>query len=501
LNDKTCPRDILGAEENELMIEPRRGRRTRRPAPLCALAIASLAVYVGLARPAVAQSGAAATDIKVPRLDYKTTTLKNGLKVVTLEDHRAPVITLQVWYRVGSKEEPKGKSGFAHLFEHLMFKGSKNVPPQGHSRYVEQVGGEYNANTWFDRTLYYETVPANTLDRMLFLEADRMAGLNIDQANLKSERNVVEEEYRLRVTNAPYGALFENVQKLIYPEAHPYHHTTIGSIPDLESAALSDVRAFHDRYYKPNNATLVLAGDFKTADALAKITKYFGGIPKGTQAFTRLPVPDDAQTAERRGTFYDRLAPLPMIGMAFRMPTPDSPDTPVFTVMEQILSAGESARLYRSLVREKQLAAQAGGDSILLKLGGIFFFYSVANPGKDNKAVEDALREEVARLRDTPVSDEELTKAKNQALSSFVFGRISTEAKANSLGQADLLYGTPEEANRAYAKLAAVSAADVQRVARQYFAPEKTNVFYMLPGAAPGAAAPTAQPSAQENTK
>ena len=278
------------------------------------------------------------------------------------------------------------------------------------------------------------------------------------------------------------------MQKLVYPDAHPYKHTTIGSIPDLDSAQLSDVKAFHDRYYKPGNATLVLVGDFKSADAQAKINRYFGSIGKATQPFSRFPVPPDAQKAERSATFYDKLAPLPMAGMAYRLPEASSSDTPVFTVISQILSDGESSRLYRSLVREKQLAVQAGGESLDLKSGGLFFFYAVANVGKDPKTLQTALRSEVARLRNEMVTNEELGKAKNQALSGLVFGRLTTEAKANSLGEADLLYGTPEEANRQYADLAAVTAADVQRVARKYFAPEKTNVFYMLPAAMKGKA-------------
>lgn len=454
--------------------------RLPRPAARVLGALLPLAAAVWSCLPVAAQTPPAA---RPQRLDYKVVTLSNGLKVVTLEDRRAPVVTLQVWYRVGSKDESRGKFGFAHLFEHLMFKGSKNVAPQGHSRAVEQLGGAYNANTSFDRTLYYETVPSNALDRVLWLEADRMASLRVDAANLKSERSVVEEEYRLRVANAPYGTLLEKVQAELYPAAHPYSHSTIGSIPDLDSAALSDVRAFHDQYYKPGDATLVLVGDFQTADALAKIQKYFGPIAAAAKPFARIPVPEAAQTAERRATVYDPLAPLPLIVMAYRLPPPGSPDTPVFDVISGILSTGQSSRLYRSLVRDKQLAVQASGEDLTLKLGGLFFFAAVSNAGKAPADVEGALGGEIDKLRAEPVSGEELEKAKNQALTAQVFGRLSTEQKASALGEADLLYGTPEEANRDYGKLLAVTADDVQRVAKTYFAPEKRSVLYMLPAA------------------
>ena len=435
-----------------------------------------------------AQDGAkpTAAAIPVPRLDYKETKLPNGLKVVTLEDHRAPVVTLQIWYHVGSKDEAKGKAGFAHLFEHLMFKGSAHVGTEEHARYVEQLGGDYNADTYFDRTRYYETVPANALDRVLFLEADRMTSLRVDEPNLKSERAVVQEEHRMDVENAPYGALIENVQTMLFPAAHPYAHTTIGIMSDLDDAKLSEVKAFHDEYYKPDNATLVLVGDFKTGDALARISKYFGVIPKSSKPFTRYPVVPSNQTAEQRKTLYDKLAPLPMVVMSFRLPATegaDAKDLPVFEVMSQILSVGNSSRLYRALVRDQQVAVAAGGSPLELKLGGMFFFYAVANGGKSPDTLEKALVDQTELLRTQPVSQSELDKAKNQAITGKVFGTISTEAKASQLGEADLMYGTPDEANKELAQLQAVTAADIQRVAQKYFVVSQRNVLTMLPAA------------------
>jgi zinc protease len=473
---------------NQFPSRRRLGRRPRHgaaPAVLLAAALLSPLLPAALV-PARAQTPAPAATAKPParpaRLDYRVATLANGLKVITLEDRRAPVVTLQVWYRVGSKDEAPGKAGFAHLFEHLMFKGSKNVGPEEHSRLVEAIGGNYNANTFFDRTLYYETVPSNALDRMLFLEADRMASLRVDQKNLTSERDVVKEERRLRVENPPYGTLLEKVLAAVYPAGHPYAHTTIGLAADLDAARLGDVRAFHEEYYKPDNATLVLVGDFKTDEALAKIRKYFGAIPKSRDGdFVRYPVPAITQTAERRDVYNDPLAPLPLVGMAFRLPEPASPDTPVFDVMAQILSQGQSSRLYRSLVRDQQLAIQASGQKLDLRLGGLFFFFAVANAGKAPADLERALIQQVEQLRAEPVTEAELAKARNQALTAYVFGNLSTEQKATALGEADLLYGDPEEANRYFDKLSRVSADDVRRVAQKYFAPESRTVFQMLP--------------------
>jgi zinc protease len=468
--------------------------RLRRAAPLTgalvvpAALIVAAAVAPWTAKPTVAQPPAETkitlTTAKPAPLDYKITTLKNGLKVVVLEDRRAPVATLQVWYRVGSAEEPKGKFGFAHLFEHMMFKGSKNVAPEQHARYVEALGADYNADTFFDRTRYYETVPVNALERILFLEADRMASLNVDAANLKTETDVVKEELRVRVENAPYGKLLENILAQVYPTGHPYAHTTIGSIADLESAKLADVQAFHAEYYRPDNATLVLVGDFKTADALALIEKYFGGIPKSpTGKFTRFPVAPDSQQAETRKTYTDKLAPLPLVGMAYRLPEAKDPDIAVVDVITRILSDGQSSRLYRSLVREKQLAAQAGGEALNLRLGGLYFFFAIANPGKAPADIEKALQAEVERLQNTPVSSEELIKAKNQILSGLVIGRISTVDKANAIGQADLDFGDPAQVNREFEQVVKVTPADIQRVAKKYFATARRNVFAVMPEA------------------
>jgi zinc protease len=392
---------------------------------------------------------------------------------------------VQVWYHVGSKDEAPGKAGFAHMFEHLMFKGSAHVGPGEWDTYIERSGGSDNADTYFDRTRYYETVPSNALDRVLWLEADRMISLRVDDPNMKSERAVVEEEHRQDVENAPYGLAGEKLINMLYPASHPYGHSTIGVMADLDNAVLKDVQAFHDEYYKPNDATLIVVGDFKTADALPRIRQYFGPIPKATKPFTRYPAPPVEQTAERRETLTDKLATLPQITLSFRLPPIASPETPAFDVMSQILSAGESSRLYRTLVRDKQIATNVDGSPQELKLGGWFSFSAIVNAGKKPEEVEKALEEQIELLRTQPVSAYELEKAKNQAVAAKVFGDVSTAQKATDLGEADLDYGTPDEVNHELAKLSAVTAADIQRVAQKYFAPNLRNVLTVLPAAGP----------------
>jgi zinc protease len=464
----------------------------------------ALAVSFGLmASPVRAQAVPPVAKAKPAKLDYKETRLKNGLKVVTLEDRSAPVVTVQVLYRVGSKEEPQGQGGFAHLFEHLMFKGSPNVGAQQHARYVESLGASYNAGTSFDSTVYYQTVASNALERMLFLEADRMMGLNVDEANLKTERDVVKEEYRLRVANPPYGQLLGNVLSQVYPSGHPYSHSAIGSLPDLDAAQLGQVQAFHRTYYRPDNATLIIVGDFKTGDTLKLVEKYFSKVPKSpTGQFPRLPASNAVQTAPTRKTYYDSKAPLPLIGLAYRLPAPTDKDSAVFDVIGQVLSAGQSSRLYRSLVRDKQVAVASQGQALDLQLGGLYFFFAIGSPGKAPDAIEAALSQEVERLRTTPITEAELAKAKNQVLTSLVGGLGSTEAKANALSQADLIWGNPDEANKAYEKIAKVTIADVQRVAQTYFAPERRNTFYMLPASMqPQSAASPAQTATSAPTQ
>jgi zinc protease len=429
-----------------------------------------------------ADRGGQQPPLRPPKLNITEHTLPNGLKVVLLEDHSAPVVNVQVWYHVGSKDEQPGRTGFAHLFEHLMFKGSAHVKPQEHAQRIQDVGGVMNAYTSFDQTVYWETVPSNALDLVLWLEAERMASLAVDEENLTSERDVVIEELRLRVENPPYGKLAQVVFSTAYKE-HSYKWQPIGSKEDLRAAGLTDVMAFHSTYYVPNNATLVVVGDFDTADTVASITRYFEAIPHGKGEIPRPARSEPAQTAERRTIEYDSKAPLPAVISTYHIPGAGDPDSYPLEVASLILSGGESSRIYQRLVYDKQIALQAAGQSFTLEDPGLFFFFAVLNAGVAPETAEAEVAAEVARLRDEAVSAAELEKARTQLIAGLTIGRQSVQEKASAIGNAAVVLDNPNLVNDELARFQAVTAADVQRVARKYFTEENRSVIYMLPEA------------------
>jgi zinc protease len=436
------------------------------------------AALLALRAPAPA---AEALKVTPPKLEVQEHKLANGLGLLMYEDHSVPVATVEVWYHVGSKDERKGRSGFAHLFEHIMFKGSANLGPEEHKNYISSIGGRYNATTDFDRTLYFQTFPSNYLERVLWMEADRMRSLDISDENFKSERDVVKEERRLRVDNPPFGRLFEVVLDKTYT-THPYRILPIGSMADLDAATLEDVRAFHRQYYVPNNATLVVSGDFNPAQVIQWVEKYFGDISKG-QAIPRDVAKEPAQTAERRTVDYGSTTPLPAVVLTFHVPEAGTPDVYALEVASNILSAGESSRLYRRIVYEKQMAVAAGGQAIVLEDPGVFFFFSILQAGQKPEDGEKELLAAVDRLRSEPVSSDELAKSKNQLISNLVFGRQAVQDKADAIGYSAVILGDLSLVNRELAEYQKVSAADVQRVAQTYFRPENRTVVYMLPEA------------------
>jgi zinc protease len=447
-----------------------------------------IAWLAGVALLALAAAAPAAESLKVtpPKLEVQEHKLANGLDLLMYEDHSVPVATVEVWYHVGSKDERKGRSGFAHLFEHIMFKGSANLAPEEHKNFIASIGGRYNATTDFDRTLYFQSFPSNYLERVLWMEADRMRSLDISDENFKSERDVVKEERRLRVENPPFGRLFEVVLDKTYT-THPYRILPIGSMADLDAATLEDVRAFHSTYYVPNNATLVVSGDFNPGQVIQWTEKYFGSIPQGK------PIPRDiakepAQTAEHRTVDYNATTPLPAVVLTYHVPQEGTPDLYALEVASNILSSGESSRLYRRMVYEKQMAVAAGGQAIVLEDPGVFFFFSILQAGQKPDDGEKELLAEVDRLRNEPVSGDELAKSKNQLISGLVFGRQTVQDKADAIGHAAVILGDLSLVNRELAEYQKVTAADVQRVAQTYFRPENRTVVYMLPEAMRAAA-------------
>src|SRR3954462_3159049 len=314
-----------------------------------------------------------------PKLQYDISTLPNGLTLVLSEDHSTPIVHLQLWYHVGSKNERPGRTGFAHLFEHMMFKGSKNVSPEEHTSVISSVGGQSNAYTTDDETVFWETVPAQYLPMALWLEADRMATLRIDKDTFVNEREVVKEERRMRVDNQPYGRLNE----IIYDHAfttHPYKHPTIGSMQDLEAASIEDVRDFFRTYYVPNNATLVLVGDFNTRDADDLVKKYLGRVPKSARPVPRDIPKEPPQTKERR-VKLDESWPLPAVVVAHHITFDGDPDSYPLHIASKVLSDGQSSRIYRTLVYEKQIALAAFGGGNIIEDPNLFYAVAIVQPG------------------------------------------------------------------------------------------------------------------------
>jgi zinc protease len=442
-----------------------------------------IACLAGAALLALTAPAPAAEALKVapPKLEVQEQKLANGLQLLMYEDHSVPVATVEVWYHVGSKNEPKGRSGFAHLFEHIMFKGSANLAAEEHRNFISSVGGSYNATTSFDRTQYFEVFPSNYLERILWMEADRMRSLDVSEENFKSERQVVKEERRLRIDNPPFGRLLEVVLQNTYT-THPYRILSIGSLADLDAATLQDVRDFHRTFYVPNNATLVVSGDFDPAQVKRWVETWFGSIPQG-KPISRDIAQEPAQKAERRAVDYHPNTPLPAVVLTYHVPEAGTPDVYALQVASGILSGGESARIYRRLVYDKQIAIGAGGQAFVLEDPGVFFFFAYLQGGQKADEAEKELLAEIDRLKAEAVSADELAKAKNQLISGLVFGRQTVQQKADAIGYASVILGDVSLVNRELAEYQKVTAADVQRVARTYFSPENRTVVYMLPEA------------------
>ena len=427
-----------------------------------------------------------------PALQIHAETLPNGLNIVLAEDRSRPVTNLQVWYHAGSKDEQTGRTGFAHLFEHLMFRGSKNVAPEQHMRLVRQAGGQVNAYTTFDQTVYWETFPSNYLERMLWLEADRMASLDISQENFTKERDVVREERRMRYENQPYGLVSEAVLAHTY-RVYPYKHLPIGSVEDLERATLADVKEFHDTFYVPNNATLVLVGDFDVAAALKLARTHFAELPRGREV-PRVQVEEPAHTAPAGGTVNLANIPLPAVTLSWILPPMRHPDTYALDVAGIILSSGQSSRIYRRLVYEEQLAQFAFGQAQTLEGPSFFFGAAVVNQGKDIEKLSAGLLSVIQELGQTPPASDELVKAKNQLIAGFITGREGVQSKADSLGRCAVLLADPARYNTELERYRQVTAEDVRRVTAHYLAAASMTRL-VFPASAPPSESAAEEPS------
>ena len=415
------------------------------------------------------------------RVDFKETTLKNGLRVITVEDHSAPVVAVSITYNVGSRNERQGRTGFAHLFEHMMFKGSENVGSGEHFMLVFNNGGNMNGTTNEDRTNYFEVLPANQIDLALFLEADRMKSLAITKENLDNQRNAVQEERRLGVDNQPYGKSGEVQQELIY-DNFAYKHSVIGSMDDLNAATIEDVSSFFKMYYAPNNAVLVLVGDFKTADALAKIRTNFESIPRQPDPPT-VDMTEPIQKAERRASVDDVLARAPRLDLAYKAVAGNTPDFYALQVLGAVLQSGQSSRLYQKLVKEKEMVSGVGGFMDEKRGVGAFYTNATLRPNVKTEDIEATIYAEIDRLKKEPIADWELQKAKNTTRRNLINGLQSSLLRAITIGQYTTYYNEPNLINERLNKVAAVTKEDVQRVANKYLVDTNRTVVITMPKA------------------
>jgi zinc protease len=408
--------------------------------------------------------------VKTPQVKVVKYTLSNGLRVILSPDHSAPVVAVSVTYDVGSRNERPGRTGFAHLFEHMMFQGSQNVGKGEHFVLINDNGGTFNGTTNSDRTNYFETLPANQLDLALYLEADRMRALDITQANLDNQRAVVQEERRQSYDNQPYGRSREAMSQLAFKN-FAYSHSTIGSMADLNAATLEDVKEFFKINYAPNNAAIAVVGDFDTASARAKILKYFGSIPRQPS-----PPPVDTtepvSTEEQRKTLVDPLARLTRFDAAYRTVPGDHPDFYALSILGTILSRGRTGRLHSALV-DKNLALNANAGGSESRGTGLFNFSASIPPNGTVEAVEKAIDAEIAKIQAEGVTTEEMNKAQISARAMSMMRMGTALGKANALSQNTIFWSDPDRMNTLLSRLQSVTSSDVQRVAQKYLI--KTN--------------------------
>ena len=420
----------------------------------------------------------ATTTLPADRYDYRERVLENGLRVVTLEDPSCPIVAVQVWYHVGSKDESSERNGFAHMFEHMMFRGTDRLGPTDHFDLVRKTGGSCNAYTSFDNTTYINVGPSNQLELLLWLEAERMSALKIDEGGFDTERKVVEEERRMGL-NQPYGTVLERVLPEVFP-GHPYSWSPIGNIPHLRAATVDELQSFWDRFYVPNNAVLVVVGDIEHAKAQELVERVFSWIPRCPEP-ARIPDPAFERKGPIRLRLKEKKGPVPIVGIGYRVVPMSHPDSAALEVLGYILGQGESSRLYRSLVVDKKLVAFAAGGMMQLEQAGLFGAGAALTPFGKMKKVEVALEEELEKLRRDGVTEKELVKAKNILYRQQVEARLHVESKAEALGRAATLLGGTEEANRAIERFRAVSVDDVQRVAHEYLVDERRATLHVKP--------------------
>lgn len=416
-----------------------------------------------------AQSG------KIDFVEYK---LDNGLHVILQQDHTTPNIVVSVMYHVGSKNEDPNLTGFAHFFEHLMFEGTKNIKRHEYDQYVTRAGGNLNANTFFDRTYYYELLPSNELALGLWLESERMLHPNIDSIGIKTQKDVVCQEMGQTRDNQPYGRVLTEVLKRAY-KVHPYQHDVLGSEQHIRNASDQDFVNFHNKFYVPNNAVLTVVGDFKIDEAKKLIHDYFNDIPAGAPVVQPL-MNEPVKTAEVRDTAYDNIQ-IPMLIHAYHIPQMNSQDFYAVTMLNTLLAGGQSARLYSKVVNDKKLAMELAASPLPLEHPGLSIILALPNMNVDMQDLEKAIDEEVEKVKNEPISDREFQKLRNQMESTLVNSNAMIESRALNLASAYTYYNNTNRVNEELDKLLAVTKEDLQNAARKYFTKENRVVLYYMP--------------------
>jgi zinc protease len=430
---------------------------------LLLLVLGACATVPPASAPPGAPSGA------VPRIAAERDTLPNGLTVILHQDHSTPIVAVNVWYHVGSGDEVPGRTGFAHLFEHIMFMGSENVPVGEFDRLLEAAGADNNGTTTEDRTNYFELMPANALPLALWLEADRMGFLlpTLDQTKLDIQRDVVQNERREYVDNAPYGRASEVIRAALFPPDHPYSWPVIGSMEDLSAATLEDVHSFFRRYYAPNNAAIVIAGDFQRDSALAWVHRYFGGIPRGPAVDRRTTVPPAALQRDTFMVLEDRVQ-LPRVYYSWRSTPAFAPDDAALDILAAVLASGNNSRLYHKLVYEMQVAQSVSAFQASGRLDGWFTVNVLPRPNNAPADIARLTTVEIERVAREGITERELERAQNSLRSSFLNNLASVLGKADQLNFYNYFVGDPEYVQQDAARYDRVTRADVQRVAAQY---------------------------------
>jgi zinc protease len=412
-------------------------------------------------------------------ISFVETTLDNGLHVILHQDNSTPIVVVSIMYHVGAKNEDTSRTGFAHFFEHLLFEGSKNIQRGQFDKLVTNAGGDNNANTSNDRTFYYETLPSNQLELGLYLESERLLHANIDPIGVETQREVVKEEKRQRYDNQPYGTFLLEILKHSY-DVHPYKWAPIGSLDHLNAASLEEFIEFYNTFYVPENATLVLAGDFETKETMELVKKYFNEIPKGGKIIPRPTAVEPVKTKEVRNTIYDNIQ-LPALISAYHIPAQGTKDAYALEMLSTLLSGGESSRLNKTIVDEQELAVATGSFTFSMEHPGLYIVYGISSLGVDVKDLEAAIDAQFDLVKKNLISDQEFQKIRNQKENDFILSNATLEGIADNLATYHTFYKNAGLINTELDKYMAVTKEDLLRVANQYLTKENRVVLHYLP--------------------